>query len=79
MIFYFIFFTCGISSAFIMAENAYKSPSESFSSTATWMILFNVAALSSRFPVQPKISTAIPIAMVLCLQVKQFILVVTNY
>ena len=41
---------------------------ESFSSTATWMILLRVAALSSRLPVQPRMSTAMPMAIVLCLK-----------
>lgn len=40
---------------------------ESFSSTATWMILLRVAARSSRVPVQPRMSTAMPMAIVLCL------------
>ncbi len=40
---------------------------ESFSSRATKMIRFRVAALSSRLPVHPRISTATPIAIVLCL------------
>lgn len=41
---------------------------ESFSSTATWMILLRVAALSSKVPVQPRMSTAMPMAIVLCLR-----------
>lgn len=40
---------------------------ESFSSTATWMILLRVAARSSKEPVQPRMSTAMPMAIVLCL------------
>lgn len=41
---------------------------ESFSSTATWMILLRVAARSSKEPVQPRMSTAMPMAIVLCLR-----------
>lgn len=43
----------------------------SFSSTATWMILLRVAARSSKVPVQPRMSTAMPMAIVLCLTGKR--------
>jgi len=39
----------------------------SFSSIATWMILLRVPARFSNVPVQPRMSTAMPMAMVLCL------------
>ena len=47
---------------------------ESFSSTATWMILLRVAALSSRLPVQPRMSTAMPMAIVLCLKGRRWVI-----
>lgn len=44
---------------------------ESFSSTATWMILLRVAARSSKVPVQPRMYTAMPMAIVLCLKARR--------
>lgn len=63
----FISLTCGKSRAFISAVKANRSPTESFSSRATRMMRFKVDALSSTLPVQPRMSTATPIAMVWCL------------
>lgn len=72
-VFYFILVyisvcvTCGRSRAFIRAVKANRSPTVSFSSNATRMMRFKVDARSSTLPVQPRISTATPIAMVWCL------------
>lgn len=63
----FVFVTCGRSRAFIRAVKANRSPTVSFSSSATRMMRFKVEARSSTLPVQPRISTATPMAMVWCL------------